>query len=112
MHRFVSLFIVTSVFVAVYGGEWESWVRGGVTGVAAAGVRVCGVDTSRVPAGEEVVFMFLKGVDPVGGVRPATGSGVIVESELGDTLVWGVSVGSGVFGLIIGSVETGIGAEN
>ena len=112
MHRFVSLLIVTSGFVAVYGGESESWVRGGVMGGAATGVWVCGVDTSGVPAGEEVVFMFLCGADPVGGVRPATRPGVRVEKEPGETLVWGVSVGSGVIWLIIESVDTGIGAEN
>ncbi len=71
-------------------------------GVAAAGVWVCGVDNSGVPAGEEVVCMFLCGADPVGGVRPAPGSGVWVEMEPGETLGWGVSVGSGVFGFLIG----------
>ncbi len=81
-------------------------------GGAAAGVWECGVDTSRVPAGEEVVFMFLCGADPVGGVRPATGSGVWVEKEPREALVWGVSVGSWVFGLIFGSVDTGTGAKN
>ena len=111
VQSFVSFSIVTSGFVAVYGGESESWVRGGVMGGAATGVWVCGVDTSGVPAGEEVVFMFLCGADPVGGVRPATGSGVWIEAEPGETLNWGVSLGSRVFGLIIESVDTRVGSE-